>query len=736
MDKPLTITFGYKTPTGATFITQKGECTIQSHIKEIFCILPFCNGLRTINEIAKAAGMKLRVTEQLLRDLEELGIVADSSELYKSYLTSTQYESLYRSAINPNEITNLRSTVSIARGTTTAGSPGQQSQLETILRKRKTTRTFSSTRSTSQADLDYILGRMYFINGHSTVPSAGALYPLTFNVLILNTIGGYSQGVYSYSAVEQVLEPVKNFAYSIEDVRYALGGEDVATNADAIILISADTSLHTKKYSNRGFIYTLLESGHVAQNIQLLCAEKEIGVLEYGGFNSTRFREIFSLAQNQTPIIPLIISPYEKDEKDTSYELPLEQMKKLWHLMEKYVGDGKLIEWIDAEELTYADHYMPRVSSLASFRSIEKKAEDKKMKGFSFATGYSSLEANIKTIAEAIERLASGHLRYDVADTYQNLTERCDPINPDQLWPIDGRWYKRREISARYEKFSPTKKYQWIEGTDLSDSSKRLIIIDQVFYPLYQEKLKRKLICNISSSGVAAHFDREEARVRALYELIERDAITSLWFTKRPFGQIPLKLIPADIKQRASFWLDEKGSELVFLDITTDQVPTVLICIRRTSYPYFVVGAAASHSYNKALMKAFDELEATLLSWLKERNKSPAKVDIESPHHHGLYYANKKRAETDWLFSEGQNVNELRSFEGEMNALIKQYRPIEVVMKYPVDEYDLWVIRIISPVLLPLNFGLGNEPLAHERFSVLDYPSRWSKYPNPPHFFP
>src|SRR6202007_2975935 len=50
------------------------------------------------------------------------------------------------------------------------------------------------------------------------------------------------------------------------------------------LLIAADLRRATAKYANRGYRYTLIEAGHVAQNAYLFCAKHHLGLLEYGGF--------------------------------------------------------------------------------------------------------------------------------------------------------------------------------------------------------------------------------------------------------------------------------------------------------------------------------------------------------------------------------------------------------------------------------------------------------------------
>jgi len=732
VNKPLVITHGTRQGGSVSFVTRSGECVISEHVDLILSILPYCNGLNTINDIAENTSRNYKTVKDIIEALEKLEIVRDSSELYTIFFKDIQFNSQYRNAIDPNAIKTLMSDVSkhrVKQGTDIAKS----GYLIDNLMSRRTVRAFDPNSKISVKVLMRLLNRMYFNEGHSTVPSAGSLYPLEFYIIILQAIEDIEPGGYIFSPIKSTLINISG-KLPEENLRYIFGEKDIFKNAQFIICVSAEIDTHPKKYGNRGLAYTLIEVGHVAQNVQLLVTGEQLGVLECGGFFSDHLEKLLGMSNSKHVILPMIIGVPNKAAEDSLYELSFRMTQKLWSLMDRYVGEKKLIQWIDAEELSLGDHYMPRVSCLASFETVVDKRD--RRKGFSFATGYSTIEAATKTIAEAVERYACGLVKHDLKGSLVFLADQgVNILNPTSVYQVNKLWYKRKSIKDRYEDFDKNKQYEWVYGNELYSKKKIAVLIDQVFFPIFQDNIKRKLIYNVSSSGVAAHFDRLEAQKKALLELIERDAIAKLWYFDVIPQEIPEKLLPTDLRDRSTFWKNENGSQLRFFDITNGLTPTVLAVIRRSTYPFFVVGASSAFNYYDALLKAFDELEATLLSWIQEKSISVGIEDIESPHDHGIYYAHQKNSKyLNWLFNENiEKATNLGGYSGSLEDLFKTLKAVEVVVHDPESVDDLWVCRMISDKLIPLNFGFGNEPVFKIEPNIKP---RWANHPTPPHFFP
>ena len=114
-----------------------------------------------------------------------------------------------------------------------------------------------------------------------TVPSAGALYPLELYVHV-RAVTGVEPGLHHFAATAGVLQRLRPLPH--EELARAFVQPDVIGSAAAVILITAVFERTTFKYGERGYRFTLLEAGHVAQNIDLIAAALHLPAANLGGF--------------------------------------------------------------------------------------------------------------------------------------------------------------------------------------------------------------------------------------------------------------------------------------------------------------------------------------------------------------------------------------------------------------------------------------------------------------------
>lgn len=162
-------------------------------------------------------------------------------------------------------------------------------KLREIIKKRRSTRQFSGL-SISKNELYYLLSSSSgLINLGKSIddsrrpyPSAGARYPLEVYPLIQNC-NGIDKGLYHYNVKENVLELLLK-----EDLGKWLikvtGGEKWVEKAAVVFIITGVLDRTRVKYSDRGYRYVLLETGHLGQNICLLATEIGLGSCCVGGF--------------------------------------------------------------------------------------------------------------------------------------------------------------------------------------------------------------------------------------------------------------------------------------------------------------------------------------------------------------------------------------------------------------------------------------------------------------------
>ena len=116
-----------------------------------------------------------------------------------------------------------------------------------------------------------------------TVPSGGALYPLELYLL--------EHGVFRYDAELHSLEEHDD-ADPWSAFVAACPVPDVADGAAAVILILGVFGRSRFKYGQRGYRFTVLEAGHVVQNVVLAAAALNVTALPFGGFYDAKIDAI------------------------------------------------------------------------------------------------------------------------------------------------------------------------------------------------------------------------------------------------------------------------------------------------------------------------------------------------------------------------------------------------------------------------------------------------------------
>lgn len=183
--------------------------------------------------------------------------------------------------------------------------------LEYLLRTRRSVRRFR----VEPIPLDSVAQLVWAAQGNvneaglRTVPSAGALYPLTVYAVAGN-VEGLNSGVYKY------VPRTHNLACSLEgDHRDALSvaalGQVWVRHAPVDLVITADFTRTTERYHDRGLHYVYMEAGHAAENVYLLATALGLGTVAIGAFDDDQVVRTLHLpiAEHPLYIMPVGI-PY------------------------------------------------------------------------------------------------------------------------------------------------------------------------------------------------------------------------------------------------------------------------------------------------------------------------------------------------------------------------------------------------------------------------------------------
>jgi SagB-type dehydrogenase family enzyme len=160
--------------------------------------------------------------------------------------------------------------------------------LAVALAARRSRRTFGE-RPVTVAELATLLHAAYGVTGElagtpqllRTAPSGGALYPLELYVLPRRVVS-LEASLYHYDPLRHVLERLAALP--------VVAGADLSPYGEllercgAVIAITAMFWRSRFKYGHRAYRFTLLEAGHVAQNVLLAAASLGLAAVPLGGF--------------------------------------------------------------------------------------------------------------------------------------------------------------------------------------------------------------------------------------------------------------------------------------------------------------------------------------------------------------------------------------------------------------------------------------------------------------------
>lgn len=159
----------------------------------------------------------------------------------------------------------------------------------------------------SRSEIFNILTCSYGIDdetGTRPVASAGQKYPLEIYALVIDS-PDVETGLYHYNPEWNVLESPADDEYITE--RFGPLDEFVAENwqhldedhsISVMFVVTGITSRSTTKYGERGYMFTLIETGALIQSLQLAASAQGIGSRPYAGFRVSAVSELLGLVDH------------------------------------------------------------------------------------------------------------------------------------------------------------------------------------------------------------------------------------------------------------------------------------------------------------------------------------------------------------------------------------------------------------------------------------------------------
>lgn len=692
---------------GIRFLHQLKQLDISGEIAScLWRILAHCNGYTDIQKIAELSKLDESFVNSIVDDLVTMEVIVDSREQYLHFnRISNNPSSFFRHLSNDeiNSHTNSKR-APVKDGKSLVFHKNNFLSLYNLQVARKSCRNFSNENLTIN-QIGNICCYGYSILRHA-VPSAGGLYPLKIYVIVARDQEDLLAGYYEYDAEKDVLV-LYDKEIDIEQLKYCFNNEILAFNSPVQIIIAADIHRQPYKYSNRGYRFTLIEVGAVAQNISLACIELGLVSCELGGMIDIPIARELGLDDDIIPIIGIAIGKSSSTSQTEEANL-LNTVEKL------YVGSGKPI----------LECGLSKLGDKGSFFGAFARYDGDAISSTSGATAVSIDMAKAKAILEGYERYISKNVRWDFRGSKNDLGGK-KIIDPSKYYPL----LEKQVNKFNLQPFTDSLDIEWISGLNAS-GEEVFVPIDYVFYPI--QNIGRKLIARTNSSGIAVFDNFIEAERRGFLEIIERDAIMRAWFEQKPLNKLPIESLPLHEYKRLTFWKSQNRNVHIF-DISVHGVIVTLAMITGDETPYFVCGAAASDiSLEDSIHKAYREAEFALLCYTN--NPEEKHVDYNDVYyvsdHSNLCKCRDYSDSISWLWSSNPTNKCLPVITSSLDDLKVNLETVTI--KLTNDDSRFVAVKVLSERLIPISFGFGEECYEHPQVKHLNLSNKSLALP---HFF-
>lgn len=348
-------------------------------------------------------------------------------------------------------------------------------------------------------------------------------------------------------------------------------------------------------------------------------------------------------------------------------------------------------------------------------------------------------DAKLEAVLEAMERYSM----FQINNEIQSFL----------LDSIFKNLYLREEFKS-----SLYKKVKCIKGIELHSQ-------EDVWLPLqffnYVNHDDFKLVSE-TSNGMALGGSRNEARLYALLEFIERDAFLNFWHKKIPLKRIDVKSLDADAKVVIESFETETKKVYLFdmsLDIRIPVVVCLVVCPEIKPCTY--ITSAAHLNYHRAANSALKE--AIVAHNIYSKNPAVGKVynspeEVVELSDHYNYYSRPEKIKTyDFLFENSQvypidelyEKVEVKTDKEALEFILKKMNHIKSIyccelINTTINDCGFVVSKVVIPEMQTMYFGNANKRINIKRMEeAVDNSPYKNKniipkgsYNNEPHPFP
>ena len=343
--------------------------------------------------------------------------------------------------------------------------------------------------------------------------------------------------------------------------------------------------------------------------------------------------------------------------------------------------------------------------------------------------------AVLSAVGEAIERYSAS-----VVHPEKIVWKRPDELEGDVLHPRDLGLYSDEQYDRKdfpYVRFDSSIPHPWVLGSWLNNA--KPIWLPAMFVFLSIELHREQLIAQGTSNGLAASSSKDDAALRAILELLERDAFMSTWLTASTTQRIQLDDTLDPLLRTVLEGIEVLGATVEIYRLPASVIGTTVLCLALGDgehYPGVTFGLGCDLDPRAALRQAVLELGQTgpyLRRMMRSGRLKPAEdpSGVREMMDHAAYYFPKERASAfDRLRSqETVSLRDLksvaaRSLEDCEAALGEAGVRVALVDVTSADVATgpFSVMRAVSPDLQPIWYGYGLDRIHHKLKIANDVP--------------
>jgi ribosomal protein S12 methylthiotransferase accessory factor len=215
------------------------------------------------------------------------------------------------------------------------------------------------------------------------------------------------------------------------------------------------------------------------------------------------------------------------------------------------------------------------VQSAAFLGAYTEGTYRQRLTHFGSGKGLSAVEAMVGAVGEAIEHYAGG--RYRKADLRRASLEELDEehVDPRELCLYSDAQYA--DPNFPFARFDPAQPIEWTRGQWL-DQRGPVLMPALPTYLDYDAPFEEQF-CQVTSSGLAAGADFDDAALRATLELIERDALMITWLGRRPGQRLLVDEAIDEGAREVVRQLEERGARIELHHLDAGLGVPVVACL-------------------------------------------------------------------------------------------------------------------------------------------------------------